>query len=106
MYMLRRTYQAKPREGKMVASLVRKQQDAYEAAGRSKGVVYFNAGTVPGDPDQVVLEWTQENLGSPYESRGSIPPEALEIGGRIRERIESQRIEFWELMTSGKMDEV
>ena len=106
MYMLRRTYQAKPREGKMVASLVRKQQDAYEAAGRSKGMVYFNAGTVPGDPDVVVLEWTQENLGSPYLSRGSIPAAALEIGGQVRERIESQRIEFWELMTSEKMDEV
>ena len=44
MYMLRRVYQAKYRQGKLVASLVRKQQDIYESAGRSKGTVYFNAG--------------------------------------------------------------
>ena len=70
MYMLRRVYKAKYRQGKFVASLVRKQQDIYESAGRSEGTVYFNAGTVPGEPDSVVLEWTQDTLGSPYLSGG------------------------------------
>ena len=106
MYMLRRVYKAKNRQGKLVASLVRKQQKIYESAGRSKGTVYFNAGTVPGEPDQVVLEWTQDNLGSPYLSGGSIPREALQVGGQVREHIESQEIEFWELMTPDKMDDV
>ncbi len=106
MYMLRRVYKAKHRQGKLVASLVRKQQDAYETAGRSKGSVYFNPGTVPGEADQVVLEWTQETLGSPFLSRGGIPAEAIEIGAEVREHIESQSIEFWELMTSEKMDDV
>ena len=106
MYMLRRVYKAKYRQGKLVASLVRKQQDIYESAGRSKGTVYFNAGTVPGEPDQVVLEWTQENLGSPYVSRGGIPAEALTVGATVREHIESQHIEFWELMTPEKMEDV
>ena len=89
-----------------MASLVRKQQDIYESAGRSKGTVYFNAGTVPGETDQIVLEWTQENLGSPYMSSGGIPAEALKVGGEVREHIESQHIEFWELMTPEKMDDV
>lgn len=106
MYMLRRVYKAKHREGKLVASLVRKQQDIYEMAGRSKGTVYFNAGTVPGEPDSVVLEWTQDNLGSPYLSGGGIPAEALQVGAKVREHIESQHIEFWELMTPEKMDNV
>ena len=106
MYMLRRVYKAKFRKGKLVASLVRKQQDIYESAGRSKGTVYFNAGTVPGEPDCVVLEWTQETLGSPYGSGGGIPTEALQVGGEVRNHIESQRIEFWELMTPEKMDQV
>ncbi len=103
MYMLRRTYQAKYRQARLVASLVRMQQDLYESAGRSLGQVYFNPGTVPGEMDQVVLEWTQEVLGSPFASGASIPPEALEIGGKIRELIDWQKIEFWELMTSDKM---
>lgn len=106
MYMLRRVYKANYREGKIVASLVRKQQDIYESAGRSKGTVYFNAGTVPGELDTVVLEWTQDTLGSPYASSGSIPSEALQVGAQVREHIESQHIEFWELMTPEKMDKV
>ena len=106
MYMLRRVYKAKYRQGKLVASLVQKQQKTYESAGRSKGTVYFNAGTVPGEPDRVVLEWTQDTLGSPYMSGGSIPREALQVGGQVREHIEGQEIEFWELMTPDKMDDV
>ena len=106
MYMLRRIYKAKYRQGKLVASLVRKQQDIYESTGRSKGTVYFNAGTVPGESDTVVLEWTQDTLGSPYMSAGNIPQEALQIGGKVREHIESQYIEFWELMTPEKIDNV
>ena len=106
MYMLRRVYKAKHRQGKLVASLVQKQQKIYESAGRSKGTVYFNAGTVPGESDTVVLEWTQDTLDSPYMSGGSIPREALQVGGQVREHIESQEIEFWELMTQEKMDDV
>ena len=44
MYMLRRVYKAKYRQGKLVASLVQKQQKIYESAGRSKGTVYFTLG--------------------------------------------------------------
>ena len=106
MYMIRRVYKTKYRTAKRVASLVRKQQDIYESAGRNKGTVYFNPGTVPGDADIVVLEWTQETLGSPFLSDPPIPRDALTIGGEIRELIESQHIEFWELMTPDKMDDV
>ena len=106
MYMLRRVYKTKNRAAKQVASLIRKQQDIYEAAGRNPGNVYFNPGTVPGESDIVVLEWTQENLGSPFKSDPPIPREALSIGGKVRELVESQHIEFWELMTDDKMDDV
>ena len=104
--MLRRVYKTKYRTAKQVASLIRKQQDVYEAAGRNRGTVYFNPGTVPGESDTVVLEWTQETLGSPFLSDPPVPREALEIGGKVRELIESQTIEFWELMTPDKMDDV
>ena len=106
MYMLRRVYKTKYRTARQVASLIRKQQDVYEAAGRDAGTVYFNPGTVPGEADVVILEWTQDRLGSPFLSDPPIPSEALEIGGKIRELIESQHIEFWELMTPSKMDDV
>ncbi len=104
MYLLRRVYKAKPMQARKVASLVRKQQDIYESVGRSAGTVYFNPGTVPGDVNTVALEWTQENLGSPFLSDPPIPKAAMQIGGKIRELIESQHIEFWELMTAVKMD--
>ena len=104
--MLRRVYKTKYRAAKQVASLVRKQQDLYEAAGRNKGMVYFNPGTVPGESDTVVLEWTQETLGSPFLSDPPIPKDVLAIGGEVRDLIDSQHIEFWELMTPSKMDDV
>lgn len=104
MYMLRRFYKTKPRAARTVATLVRQQQDVYESAGRNAGTVYFNPGTLPGEADTVVLEWTAETLGSPFMSDPPIPSKALELGGEIRQHIESQRIEFWELMTPAKME--
>ena len=107
MYVLRRIFKTKPGEARRVASLLQKQAQAYHDAGqRSEFRVYFNGGTVPGETDVVVLEWTDEALMSPFRGGHQLPAEALEVGGQIRPLVESNRIEFMEWMTPDKMLDV
>ena len=107
MYLLRRIFKTKPGAARRVASLLQKQAQIYHDAGqRSEFKVYFNGATVPGETDVVVLEWTDEALMSPMRAGHSLPPAALEMGAQIRPLVESNRIEFMELMTPDKMIEV
>ncbi len=107
MYLVRRIFKTKPREARRVASLVHKQAQIYHDAGhRSEFKVYFNGGTVPGENDVVVLEWTDEALMSPMRGGNDLPQEALEVGAELRDLTEGSRIEFMELMTPDKMMDV
>ena len=107
MYLLRRIWKCKPGEARRVASLVQKQAQIYHDAGqRSEFRVYFNGYTTPTDPDTVVLEWTDEALMSPMRGENQLPAAALEVGAQIRPLVESNRIEFWELMSPDKMMDV
>ena len=107
MYLLRRIFKAKPGEARRVASLLQKQSQIYHDAGqRSEFKVYFNGATVPGETDIVVLEWTDEALMSPMRGNHQLPPDALALGAQIRQLIETNRIEFMELMTPDKMLDV
>lgn len=108
MYVLRRIFKTRdPRDARQVASLLQKQAQIYHDSGqRSEFKVYFNGGTVPGEPGEVVLEWTDEALMSPMRGGHQLPAAALEIGGQIRPLVESNRIEFMELMTPDKMLDV
>ena len=107
MYVLRRIFKCKPGEARRVASLVRKQADAFEEAGqRSDCRVYFNGYTTPSNPDTVVLEWTDEVLRSTMRAGNELPPAVRQIGGQVSELTESNRIEIMELMTPDKMLDV
>ncbi len=107
MYLVRRIFNTKRGEARRVASLVHKQAQAYHDAGhRSEFKVYFNGGTVPGDTNVVVLEWTEEALMSPMRAGNDLPQEALTIGRQALEFVESSRIEFMELLTPDKMMDV
>ena len=107
MYLLRRIFKCKPGEARRVASLVRKQADAFEEAGqRSECRVYFNGATTPAELDVVVLEWTDEVLRSTMRAGLQLPPAVIEIGGQVRELTEGNRIEIMELMTPDKMLDV
>ena len=106
MYLIRRIYKTKPGQSRRVASLVHKQAQIYHDAGhRGEFRVAFNGYTLPGDQDVVVLEWTQNSIESPMREGNDSPREAIEVGGQAREFIESQRIEFLELLTPDKMME-
>ena len=107
MYLVRRTFHTKPGEARRVASLVHKQASAYRDAGhRGEFRIYFNGGTVPGETNIVVLDWTDEALMSPMREGNDLPQEALAIGARAREFVESSNIEFLELMTPDKLMDV
>ena len=107
MYLLRRVFKCKPGEARRVATLVRKQADAFEEAGqRSPCRVYFNGFTTPAEQDVVVLEWTDEALRSTFREGVQIPQTVREIGGQVAPLIESNRLEIMELMTPDKMLDV
>ena len=107
MYLVRRIFTTKPGAARQVASLVHKQAQIYHDAGhRSEFKVYFNPGTVPGENNVVVLEWTDEALMSPMRGGNDIPPEVYDVGAQVRELTEGNRIEFMELMTPDKMMDV
>ena len=106
MYLIRRVYEVKPGLARKVATLVQLQGDIYTAAGqRSKVLVYFNSGTVPGHNNRVYMEWTDETIESPMREGLDLPKEALQIGANVRELIEDQYIEFFEMMIPAKMQE-
>jgi hypothetical protein len=99
LYLIRRIYTTKPGEARNVAMRVQKQAQAYRDAGqRSPFRVTYNGGTLPGDQNVVVLDWTDDSLMSPSREGHSLPQEALDLGGEIRPLLESQRIEFLEML--------
>ena len=106
MYLVRRTYKTKPGEARRVATLVQQQVQIYHDAGhREEFRVAYNAGTCPGEQNVVVLEWETAAFQSPSRDGNNIPPEAYEAGAKYRPYIEGSKIEFWELLTPGKMQE-
>ena len=103
MYLIRRIYKTKPGQAIRVATLVQKQAQIYHDAGqRGEFRVSFNGATMPGEQETVYLEWTDEKIESPYRGDNNLPAAALEFGPKVRELIETQRIEFMELMTPDK----
>ena len=106
MYLIRRIYKTRPGQAQRVATLVRKQAQIYRDAGqRDEFRVSFNGGTMPGEQDTVFLEWTADRIESPYRGENKLPAGAIELGPQVRELIESQRIEFMELLTPDKYRE-
>ena len=106
MYLIRRVYEVKPGLARQVVSLVQRQGDIYTAAGqRSKVLVYFNGGTVPGHNNRVYMEWTDKTIESPMREGLDLPKDALQIGANVCELIEDQYIEFFEMMVPAKMQE-
>jgi hypothetical protein len=100
MYTIRRIYKTQPGKATEVAKLLHKQATIYRDAGqRSEFTVSYNGYTLPGEQNIVVLEWSDEAIKSPSRPGNDIPREALEVGAEVRKLIESQRIEFLELLT-------
>ena len=50
------------------------------------------------------MEWTADNVESPYREGNVIPQEVRDIGAAGRDMVIDNWIEFYELMTPAKAD--
>ena len=62
MYIVRRVAKTQPGKAWEVASYLTKITQAYKEAGRNKAQVYISGQGVPGTPNVVYAEWTQERI--------------------------------------------
>ena len=102
MYVLRRVYKVKPGQTKKAAELIYKIGNRYTEAGQRDQVrVYWSGYTMPGAPNTVYMEWTQEKIESPYRE-GNATPSMGDLSTQLREMVEEQSIEFYEMFTPEK----
>ena len=78
MYKIRRVYRTKPGEASNVAKLVYKQAKMYQ--------------------NIVILEWQDDKIMSPGRPGNNIPAEIMAAGAKYRPLLESQKIEFYEMV--------
>jgi len=103
MYVIKRVWIPKPRQARLVASIVAEIGKIYVDVGqREAPIVYFNNGTLPAETDEVVMQWTSEIIDSPYREDNELP-DTGEFGKKLRELTEESWIEFYELLTPSKL---
>ena len=99
MYKIRRVYRTKLGEARNLARLVYDQATIYRDSGHSgEFTVSYNGYTLPGEQNIVILEWQDDKIMSPSRPGNNIPKEAFEAGAKCRPLIESQHIEFYEMV--------
>ena len=106
MYRIRRVYRTKPGEAANVAKLVYTQAKMYRDVGhRSDFTVSYNGYTLPGETNIVILEWTDDKIMSPSRPDNVIPKrdEIMAAGMKYRPLVESQHIEFYEMVEPEEM---
>ena len=102
MYVIRRVYRVKPGQTKKAADLIYKIGNRFTEAGQRDQVrVYWSGSTMPGPANTVYMEWTQEKIESPYRE-GNVMPRMDNLSKQLRELVEEQHIEFYEMFTPEK----
>ena len=98
MYLVRRVWRVKPGTARKAAAIVAQIGKVYEEAGqRSPTRVYVSGGTVPGPANTVYMDWTEEELRSPYRPGNQSPDETSALAAQLREFQEESYIEFYEM---------
>ena len=106
MYKIRRVYRTKPGEASNVAKLVYKQAKIYRDAGhRGEFTVSYNGYTLPGETNIVILEWHDDQIMSPSRPGNNIPSEVYEPAAQYRPLLESQHIEFYEMIDPSSIED-
>jgi len=103
MYLLRRI--TKTQQGKAwdVANLMSKICAAYEENGRNKAQVFVSQG-LPGTPNVVYTEWTQESIEPNWPSK--VPEAVRTLNAQMFPMLtEPWSIEFFEMVTPQKLEE-
>ena len=102
MYVIRRVARTQPGKEWVVAGLLTKICNAYEANGRDKAQVYLGRG-LPGDQHAVYAEWTQDRIEP--NSLPSVPKSVLTDNAEMQKLLTSYDLEFYELVTPAKLSE-
>ena len=102
MYVIRRVARTQPGKEWVVAGLLTKICNAYEANGRHKAQVYTGRG-LPGDQNVVYAEWTQDSIEP--NRLPSVPKSVLTDNAEMQKLLTSYDLEFYELVTPEKLSE-
>ncbi len=103
MYMVRRVCRTKPGQAWKVAGLLARICQAYEEKGRSKATVYIGGQGLPGTPNSVYAEWTQDSIEPNWFSQ--IPPAVLEYNPQLQALLDEYVLELYEVATPDKLTE-
>ena len=103
MYLLRRIAKAQQGMAWEVANLLSKVCGSYEENGRNKAQVFVSQG-LPGTPNVVYTEWTQESIEPNWPSK--VPEAVRTLNAQMFPMLtEPWSIEFFEMVTPQKIEE-
>jgi len=102
MYVIRRIAKTQPGKAWEVAGYLTKITQAYEQAGRDPAQVFFQGLGLPGEPDVVYAQWTQERI-EPVDIR-TVPDAVRTYNAKMQELLTEYSIEFYELVTPEKLE--
>ena len=97
MYLIRRVAKTQPGKAREVAGYLANITEAYEKAGRSKAQVYISGQGLPGTPDIVYADWTQESIEP--TNMGTVPEAVGTNHAKMAPMLTDYYLEFFELVT-------
>lgn len=103
MYLVRRVCKTKPGQSWAVAGYLAKICEAYEENGRDKARIYIEGQGLPGTPNRVYAEWTQDTIEPNWFSK--VPAAVREYNPRMQELLDEYLLEIFEVATPEKLVE-
>ncbi len=103
MYVVRRVARTQPGKAWEVAGYLSKICAAYENTGHYKAQIYIGGQGLPGTPNTVVAEWTQESIEPNWPT--NIPESVRPDNAKMQELLTEYPIEFYELVTPEKLEQ-
>jgi len=101
MYVLRRVARTQPGKAWEVAGYLSKICEAYETTGRNKAQIYIGGQGLPGTPNTVVAEWTQDSIEPNWPD--NIPESVRSDNAKMQSMLTEYPIELFELVTPEKL---
>ena len=103
MYLLRRIARCQPGKAWEVAGYLSKICAAYEEGGRNKAQIYIGGQGLPGTPNVVYAEWTQDAIEPNWPSK--IPASVPVDNRAMQASLTEYAIEIFEMVTPEKLVE-
>ena len=97
MYLIRRVAKTQPGKAQEVAGYLSQICRAYEKTGRNKATVYISGEGVPGTPNVVYADWTQERIEETVME--TVPASVDTDHGKMEPMLTEYYLEFYEVVT-------